>query len=130
VGMFWKRATGHGAFFGLLSGTAAAAAHHGLSLPDGASVGIKGGWITPLHLYPSEMAQNFWTAIWAFCICMLVSVLVSMVTTPRPEEELNGLVYSMTPRPAPEPHLAWYQRPAPLGCAVLLMAAVLNWIFW
>src|SRR5499433_520233 len=62
LGMFWKRATGHGAFVGLLSGTAAAALHHGLTLPHGAVVGVKGGWFGALHVYPSEMAQNFWTA--------------------------------------------------------------------
>ena len=45
LGMFWRRATGHGAFFGLLSGTLAAALHHGLTLPVGATMGIKGGWL-------------------------------------------------------------------------------------
>src|SRR2546423_1868688 len=59
LGMFWKRATGHGAFAGLLSGTAAAAMHHGVTLPSGASAGVQGGWIGALHVYPSEMAQNF-----------------------------------------------------------------------
>src|SRR5919198_1145727 len=58
LGMFWKRATGHGAFLGLISGTMSAALHHGLTLPTGAAVGIKGGWLgAPLHAYPSEMAQ-------------------------------------------------------------------------
>ena len=46
LGMFWKRATGHGAFWGLLGGTSSAALCHGLSLPAGAAPGIKGGWIT------------------------------------------------------------------------------------
>src|SRR5258708_12958712 len=45
LGMFWKRTTGHGAFFGLLSGIAAAAVHHGLTIPEGSVPGIKGGWI-------------------------------------------------------------------------------------
>src|SRR5471032_2094997 len=69
LGMFWKRATGHGAFAGLLSGTAAAALHHGLTIPIGAAAGVKGGWLAVLHRYPSEMAQNFWTAIYAFSVC-------------------------------------------------------------
>src|SRR6266516_2768088 len=71
LGMFWKRATGHGAFFGLMLGTLAAALHHGLTLPAGAVAGIKGGWLAapPAHLYPSEMAQNFWTAIYAWTVC-------------------------------------------------------------
>src|SRR3954454_3203936 len=64
LGMFWKRATGHGAFAGLLTGTAAAAIHHGLTLPAGAAGGVKGGWLGVVHNYPSEMAQNFYTAIW------------------------------------------------------------------
>src|SRR5207249_7102139 len=64
LGMFWRRTTGHGAFLGLLSGTAAAALHHGLTLPAAALMGLKGGWLgTIVHHYPSEMAQNFWTAI-------------------------------------------------------------------
>src|SRR5437660_1429358 len=62
LGMFWKRTTGHGAFSGLLAGTTAAAVHHSLTLPAGAVPGIKGGWMAVLHTYPSEMAQNFWTA--------------------------------------------------------------------
>ncbi len=49
LGMFWRRATGHGAFFGLLGGTVAAALHHGLTLPAGAVAGIKGGWLGSLH---------------------------------------------------------------------------------
>ena len=128
LGMFWKRTTGHGAFFGLLSGTAAAAVHHGLSLPEGSVAGIKGGWITLLHTYPSDMAQNFWTAIWAWTTCFVVTILISLLTRPRPEKELVGLVYSMTERPS-EGHLPWYQRPAYLGVAVLALALMLNLIF-
>lgn len=45
LGMFWQRATGHGAFLGLLAGTAAATIHHGLTLPHGSGPGIKGGWL-------------------------------------------------------------------------------------
>jgi SSS family solute:Na+ symporter len=131
LGMFWKRATGHGAFTGLLSGTLAAAIHHGLTLPSGTQPGIKGGWLisTPMHLYPSEMAQNFWTAIYAWTTCFLVTILVSLVTRPRADSELGGLVYSLTDRPKDE-HLAWYKRPAVLGVIVLLMTVVLNIIFW
>jgi SSS family solute:Na+ symporter len=66
LGMFWKRATGHGAFVGLIAGTSAAMLHHGLTLPIEAHPGIHGGWIAVLHNYPSDMAQNFWTAIFAF----------------------------------------------------------------
>lgn len=130
LGMFWKRTTGHGAFVGLLSGTAAAAVHHGLTLSVGAVPGIKGGWLgSVLHLYPSEMAQNFWTAIWAWSICFLVTIVISLVTKPRPEKELVGLVYSLTERPSEE-NVAWYLRPAILGIIVLGMTALLNFVFW
>ncbi|HEX6184689.1 MAG TPA: sodium:solute symporter family protein [Pyrinomonadaceae bacterium] len=129
LGMFWRRATGHGAFAGLLAGTLAAAAHHGLTLPGHAGVGIKGGWFGVLHTYPSEMAQNFWTAIFAWTTCFVVTILVSLLTQPRPEAELRGLVYSLTERPKEE-HLAWYKRPSAFAVAVLLAALVLNIIFW
>ncbi|MGD0214631.1 MAG: sodium:solute symporter family protein [Terriglobales bacterium] len=129
LGMFWKRTTGHAAFTGLLSGTAAAAIHQGLTLPAGAAPGIKGGWLATIHSYPSEMAQNFWTAIWAWSVCFLVTILVSLITQPRKESELAGLVYSLTPRNS-EGHLPWYQRPVVLGVVVLTLALILNIIFW
>jgi SSS family solute:Na+ symporter len=129
LGMFWKRATGHGAFFGLLTGTLAAALNHGLTLPEGARAGIKGGWITLMHTYPSEMAQNFWSAIVAWTACFVATILISLATSPRPESELVGLVYSLTPRPQDE-HLAWYRRPLALGLVVLLVALILNIVFW
>jgi solute:Na+ symporter, SSS family len=128
LGMFWKRTTGHGAFFGLLSGTAAAAVHHGLSLPQGSVPGIKGGWIALVHTYPSDMAQNFWTAIWAWVVCFVVTIAISLITRPRPEKDLVGLVYSLTERPS-EGHLPWYQRPAYLGVIVLGLALALNLVF-
>ena len=129
LGMFWKRATGHGAFAGLAAGTVAAAAHHGLTLPAGAVVGVKGGWLTPIHGYPSEMAQNFWTAIWAFSVCLGVTVVVSLATRPHDEDSLRGLVRSLTPRIAEAGHVAWWRRPALLGGLVLAGAVVLNIIF-
>jgi len=128
LGMFWKRTSGHGAFTGLLSGTFAALLHHGLTIPGDAAPGIHGGWIATLYHYPSDMAQNFWTAIFAFTINLVITVVVSLVTAPRPESELVGLVYSLTPRPV-EHHLAWYQKPATLACAVIGMLVILNLVF-
>lgn len=129
LGMFWKRTTGHGAFWGLLTGTVAAVAHIGLTLPaDAAGPGIHGGWIAVLHVYPSDMAQNFWTAIWAFSVSLVLSVALSLITKPRREEDLVGLVYSLTPRPA-EGDLEWYQKPMALGILVLAMLVALNFVF-
>ena len=130
LGMFWKRTTGHGAFLGLLSGTAAAAMHHGLTLPQGATAGIKGGWLGLVHTYPSEMAQNFWTAIWAFTACFVVTVAISVFTRARDEKELVGLVYSLTAKVEADHHLPWFARPLPLGIGVLVLSAILNVIFW
>ena len=128
LGMFWKRTTGHGAFTGLLAGTGAALLHHGLSLPADATPGIHGAWLGLVHTYPSDMAQNFWTAIFAFSVNMIVTVLVSLMTSPRPEAELVGLVYSLTPKPV-ETHLTWYQKPATLAIAVLVILVALNLVF-
>jgi solute:Na+ symporter, SSS family len=128
LGMFWKRTTGHGAFFGLLAGTLAAALHHGLTIPAGAIPGVKGDWLAILHTYPSEMAQNFWTAIFAWTTCFWVTILVSLVTTAPDEKRLAGLVYSLTPRPH-DGNLRWYQRPAYLAAVVLAATVLLNIIF-
>ncbi|MBV9469223.1 MAG: Na+/galactose cotransporter, partial [Abitibacteriaceae bacterium] len=131
LGMFWKRATGHGAFFGLLGGTLAAALHHGLTAPTGATSVVKGGWLgTVVHHYPSEMAQNFWAAIWAWTTCFVLTIVISLVTRPtKTDDELRGLVYSLTPKPKEEGE-QWYQTPAALGIAVLVVAVILNLIFF
>jgi SSS family solute:Na+ symporter len=128
LGMFWKRTTGHAAFSGLIAGTLSALVHHGLTIPAGYATGIHGGWISIVHTYPSDMAQNFWTAIFAFTINLLVTIGVSTVSPPRPESELVGLVYSLTPKPV-ETHLEWYQKPSTLALAVLGMLVILNLVF-
>jgi len=131
LGMFWRRTTGHAAFFGLLTGTAAAAIHHGLVLPHGATAGLKGGFLgTVLHTYPSEMAQNFWTAIFAWTACFVMTIAISLVTARnKSDEDLKGLVYSLTPRLV-DHDLPWHKRPATLGVIVLALTVVLNIIFW
>ena len=131
LGMFWRRATGHGAFAGLVSGTAAAAIHHGLTIARGAVPGIKGAFFgTAVHTYPSEMAQNFWTAIVAWTACFVITIVVSLATARnRSDEDLQGLVYSLTPRQS-DVGLPWYKRPAALGVLVLGLTLALNVIFW
>src|SRR6516164_5910428 len=129
LGMFWKRATGHGAFAGLVAGTLGAMIHHGLTLPIEARPGIKGGWLAVVATYPSEMAQNFWTAIDAFVVCFVVTILVSVATRPRAEAELAGLVYSLTERPRDD-RLPVHLRPAVLGSVVLGIAVILNVLFF
>ena len=128
LGMFWKRTTGHGAFTGLLGGTVAAAFHHALTLPQGGVPGVKGGWIATMHIYPSEMAQNFWTAIYAWTTCFGITIIVSLLTRAHAEKELVGLVYSLTERPTQQ-GLRWYQRPVVLAVVVLTATALLNIVF-
>jgi SSS family solute:Na+ symporter len=131
LGMFWRRTTGHAAFFGLLSGILAAAIHHGLTQPHGALSVVKGGWLgSVVHTYPSEMAQNFWTAIFAWTTCFVLTVLLSFVTEQKKTDaQLKGLVSSLTPRES-EGVLPWYKRPLAFGVLVLLLALLLNIIFW
>jgi SSS family solute:Na+ symporter len=81
-----------------------------------------------MHRYPSEMAQNFWTAIWAFVACAIVTVAVSLVTRPREERELVGLVYSLTPKRESKDLPLW-KRPATLGVVVIVMVVILNLVF-
>ncbi len=120
LGMFWRRTTGHGAFIGLLSGTGAAALTHGLTVAEG-----KGGWIAVTQVFPSTMAQNFWIAIFAWSCCLTVTILISLITTPRPASELRGLVYGLTEVPG-DSEMAWYKRPGPLALAVGLALVFLN----
>jgi len=76
------------------------------------------------------MAQNFWTAIFAFSFCFVVTIIISLLTKQKKtDEELTGLVYSLTPRPK-EKDVAWYQRPVFLAIIVGAIAVVLNIIFW
>jgi SSS family solute:Na+ symporter len=127
LGMFWKRATGHGAFWGLLLGTISAALHHGLTLPAHSVPGLKGGWLGVVAHYPSEMAQNFWTAIWAFSVCFVATFVISLMTAPRPDEELRGLVYSLTDKPKSDGR---GMRPELVAVIILATVGALNLYFW
>ncbi|WP_341840699.1 sodium:solute symporter family protein [Chitinophaga caseinilytica] len=124
LGMFWKRTTGHGAFWGLVAGTLSAALIHGLSVAEG-----KGGWIAPLHTYLSGTGQAFNIAWMAFLVCGAVTVAVSMFTKARPDDDLKGLVYSLTEK-TPDTAKRWYQNPMWLGAVVLAFTLVLNIIFF
>ncbi len=120
LGMFWKRTTGHGAFAGLVGGTAAAALTHGLTLAEG-----KGAWIASAQSFPSSMAQNFWIAIFAWSTCFLVTIAVSVATTPQAESDLRGLVYGLTEMPE-DGGVAWYRRPLPLAGVSAFACLLLN----
>jgi len=75
------------------------------------------------------MAQNFWTAIFAFWVNFIVTVAVRYCTKARPEAELVGLVHSLTPRPE-HAHQVWWKRPEALAVAILLAVIALNIFFY
>ena len=130
LGMFWKRTTGHGAFWGLLSGTAAAALFHTMAIVDGAVPSwIKGGALGQKFVFHSDMGKNFWMAITAWTTCFLLTVLISLATKrTKTDQELTGLVYSLTPKPKSEGE-PWYMQPVTLGILVLIATVALNIIF-
>ncbi|MFA5263409.1 MAG: sodium:solute symporter family protein [Opitutaceae bacterium] len=129
-GMFWKRTTSHGAFFGLLAGTGTSALFHALTIAGGNAPGIKGGYLGILHTFPSEMAQNFYLASFAFIVCFLLTGGISLVTgRTKSDEELKGLVYSLTPRLV-DKEQSWYLRPAVVGSLLLACCVLINILFW
>jgi SSS family solute:Na+ symporter len=126
LGAFWKRATGHGAFAGLIAGAAAALLNHGLALPEGGQPGFHGGWIAVLRHPASEIALGLETAIIAFVVSLLAAIVLSACTKATPESELSGLVYSLTTRP--QANAKWWKRPEAMAAAVLLVAIAMNLI--
>ena len=124
LGMFWKRTTGHGAFWGLVAGTLAAAITHGLTIAEG-----KGGWISPIYPISSGMGQAFIVASFSWIANFFTTIAVSLVTKPKPDEELRGLVYSLTEK-VYGTEKRWYLKPAPLGILLLVITILLNIIFF
>lgn len=128
LGMFWKRATSNGAFSGLVGGTAAAAVFHGVTVAEG-----KGGWLlfgaAPVHEFHSGMGHAFAIAIVAWVTCFLATVSISLVTTPKRDEELKGLVFSLTEKPR-ETEPRWYLRPASLAVVVLAATVAFNLMYF
>ncbi|OQP61346.1 Na+/galactose cotransporter [Niastella vici] len=124
LGMFWKRTTGHGAFWGLVAGTAAAAVTHGLTIAEG-----KGGWIAEWYPIKSGMGQAFIVAGVSWVFNFFTTIVVSLFTKPKPDSELKGLVYSLTEKPKYHEQ-KWYLRVVPLGLVLLAITILLNIIFF
>jgi SSS family solute:Na+ symporter len=120
LGMFWKKTTANGAFWGLVSGTTAAALTHGLTVAEG-----KGGWIGNVHEFYSGTSQAFNIAGIAFIVCFIMTLLISSFTQRKPDNELVGLVYSLTPK-TKDSTKVWYKNPLWLGVLVLIITLVLN----
>jgi SSS family solute:Na+ symporter len=124
LGMLWKRATPAGGFWGLLAGT-------------GSSIGMW-AWVkmdpaalryVALSPYARDMAENMYRALWSCLVCALVTVVVSLLTNPKPDAELKGLVYGVTEIPS-ESYVSALQRPWFWAVVVGSIFVVLNIIFW
>jgi solute:Na+ symporter, SSS family len=120
LGMFWKRMTPHAGWSGLVLGTASAITVWGLS--QAGVIGLSG------------QGTSFVAAGTAFVVDIVVSVVVSLATKPKPDEELVGLVYSLTPKEtrqhdATGENAGWYRKPGLLAGIVLILTIALNAIF-
>jgi len=124
VGMLWKRATPKAGFWGLLAGTCSSIGMFALVKADPSKL----RWIA-LSPNAKDMAENLYRALWSLTICMLVTVVVSLVTTPKPVEELDGLVYGCTKLPS-EGDIPLYRRPVFWGVGGAIVFVILQWIFW
>ena len=124
LGMFWKRMTPTAGWVGLVSGTGVAIVYW--------AVATFGSTDATFFNLPGQ-GTAFVAASLAFVTDIIVSVLVSLVTEPKPDEELVGFVKSVTPKEnltdAAEATLPWYRRTVPLGILCLAMALVLNIVF-
>ncbi len=124
LGMLWKRVSRAAGFCGLLAGTLSSVTMFTLMKLDHRWVGVFA-----LSPKAQGLAQDMYQALWACVTCVVVTVLVTLVTKPRPDEELRGLVYSLT-EVAREEHTSFLHRPLFWGIAALAILLVLQIIFW
>jgi solute:Na+ symporter, SSS family len=124
LGMLWKRATPAGGFWGLLAGTGSSIAMWAWVKMDPAALRY-----VALSPYARDMAENMYRALWSCLVCGFVTVAVSLVTKPKPDTELKGLVYGVTEIPS-ENYVSTLERPWFWAAVVGTGFVVLNIIFW
>ncbi len=124
LGMLWKRTTPKGGFWGLLAGTVSSIAMFAL-------VKARPAYLAIIALSPDAkaMAENLYRALWSWLICIGVTIIVSLLTTPQPPDQLTGLVYGYTSIPK-EKDVPLYQRPIFWAAGVAVFFAFLQWLFW
>jgi SSS family solute:Na+ symporter len=124
LGMLWKRATPAGGFWGLLAGI-------------GSSIGMW-AWVkvnpaalayVALSSHAKDMAENMYRALWSWMLCLVITVVVSLLTKPKPEAELQGLVYGATEIPS-EQGVSLIRRPIFWAGVVAAGFVVINVLFW
>ena len=124
LGMLWKRASPAGGFWGLASGTASSIGMWAWVYVDHSAIRY-----VALSPYAKDMAENMFRALWSWIVCVIVTVVVSLMTRPKPESELTNLVYGCTVIPS-EGHLPVWQRPIFWAGVVAAAFIALNIIFW
>jgi len=124
LGMLWKRATGTGGFWGLLLGTASS-----ISMWAWVKVDPSALRYVAMSPHAKALAQDMYQALWSFLVCVIVTVAVSLVTKPKTDSELNGLVYGLTEVPSVG-NLPIYQKPLFWAGVVVVIFFVLNVYFW
>ncbi len=124
LGMLWKRTTPKGGFWGLLSGTGSSVAMY-------TAVKVHPAWIRYVALSSDakDMAENVYRALWSLLICIGVTLVVSLFTAPKPDEELVGLVWSTTEIPKYE-KLPVGAQPIFWAAGVAIFFGILQWMFW
>ena len=124
LGMLWKRATPSGGFWGLLSGAASSILLWLLVKFHPAALAV-----IALSSGAKPMAENLYRFIWSWMVCVVVTVLVSLATTPKPDSELRNLVYGLSEMP-PGAVVPFYRRPLFAAALVAAVFAGLNILFW
>jgi SSS family solute:Na+ symporter len=124
LGMLWKRTTPAGGFWGLLAGTASSIGMWAWVKIDPSALAY-----VALSTHARDMAENMYRALWSWVVCVVVTVGVSLVTKPKPESELAGLVYGATQIPS-DRQMPFYQRPIFWAAVVAVLFVTLNVLFW
>jgi SSS family solute:Na+ symporter len=125
LGMLWKRATRQGGFWGLLIGTISSISMFVYTLRGGSTALSR----IALSADAKPMAETLYRALWSWCICVIVTVIVSYMTKPTPEAQLAGLVYGATPIPD-DGAKSLFQKPMFWAIIVIIVFFVLNIVFF
>jgi SSS family solute:Na+ symporter len=124
LGMFVKWITPNGAFWGLIAGMGSSFTMF---------LAVKFSWIDPRFItmssVQSDMAANFWRAWWAWLVCFGVTIVISLFTKKKPDEELVGLVKGLTPETLGQP-VPLLRRPGFWAVLSLIILVALNIWFW
>lgn len=127
LGMFWKRTTSAGAFWGLIAGMVSS-----FSIFIGFKLNLFSPTVTKLLTFaenPSDMTRNLWQATWAWIVCFVLTLVISLFTKPKPDAELEGLVKGLTPK-TEKVAVGLLRQPAFWAACSAVVLVALNVYFW